>query len=249
MSFELKEALRYLVSLGEEQAKPETIEICGRTYANKGLIRYGEEKKAEPLKAHTLSAMIEYIQNCYEEFKTPMLINIEDPKRVTLLSWLSALERERECLFQSEAVVSEFRFDTWYDQERFLIELQANFCDGQDMEILRKVAGNVESGTTANYGDDGVSQKTTIKSGIATREDVIVPNPCVLIPYRTFQEVGQPASQFVFRISEDGEPMFKLVEADNQIWKLQAIKNIKEYFKKELKEMSEEISSKITIIG
>lgn len=35
----------------------------------------------------------------------------------------------------------------------------------------------VEAKTTANYGDDGVSQKTTIKQGIASKADVLVPNP------------------------------------------------------------------------
>ena len=47
-----------------------------------------------------------------------------------------------------------------------------------------RVAGNIKSGTTANYSDDGVSQKTTIKSGVELA-DVIVPNPVKLRPYRT----------------------------------------------------------------
>ena len=110
------------------------------------------------------------------------------------------------------------------------------------------VAGNIQADTTANYSDDGTSQKTTIKSGIANNTDVIVPNPVILRPYRTFNEVEQPESAYVFRIkdSERG-PMFKLVEADGGIWKAAAMKKIKEFFEFELSEELEKYH--ITIIA
>lgn len=43
-----------------------------------------------------------------------------------------------------------------------------------------KFAGTVESGTLAEYGDDGVTQKATVKTGIASKGDAIVPNPVKL---------------------------------------------------------------------
>ena len=59
---------------------------------------------------------------------------------------------------------------------------------------------------------------------------MIVPNPVRLRPYRTFGEIEQPESAYVFRIkdSERG-PAFKLVEADGGLWKNDAMKRIKEY--------------------
>lgn len=51
---------------------------------------------------------------------------------------------------------------SYYDQERFLIELQANFVETDDLITIMQVAGNIKSGTTANYSDDGVSQKTKV---------------------------------------------------------------------------------------
>lgn len=66
-------------------------------------------------------------------------------------------------MFRSKANCNEFEFDKWYDQERFLIELQANFIKNEDLEKIMMVAGNIQSGTTANYNDDGISQKTTIQ--------------------------------------------------------------------------------------
>jgi len=114
--------------------------------------------------------------------------------------------------------------------------------------MILSVAGNVESKTVANYGDDGMSQKATISKGIAGKTDVIVPNPVTLKPYRTFLEVDQPESQFVFRIGESGnsEPTFKLVEADGGMWRYDAVLNICLYLKKRI---PDEIKDRVTVIG
>ena len=176
-----------------------------------------------------------------------MILHIKNPQRVELYSGLLS-EKQRETLMVSGAIVNEFQFDKYYDQERFLIELQANFAPNNDLETIMKVAGNIQAGTTANYSDDGVSQKTTIKTGVE-RLDVAVPNPVKLIPYRTFQEVKQPESSYVFRIRDngDGSPAFKLVEADNGLWKNIAMQEIKRYFEQNLGDILEE--RKITIIA
>lgn len=111
-----------------------------------------------------------------------------------------------------------------------------------------KVSGNVEAKTTANYGDDGISQKTTIKQGIASKTDVIVPNPVTLVPYRTFVEIKQPPSEFVFRIRDiNSEPAFKIVEAEGGLWKHEAMSSVKAYLKKELQNILGR--EKITIIA
>ena len=126
--------------------------------------------------------------------------------------------------------------------------VQANFEVTQDLLALQKVTGNVEAKSTATYGDDGISQKTTIKQGIASKADVIVPNPVTLRPYRTFLEVAQPDSQFVFRIrDEGGSPQFKIVEAEGGLWRNEAMIRIKNYFLEELKDILAD--GKITVIA
>jgi len=116
------------------------------------------------------------------------------------------------------------------------------FVKTSDLEAIMKVAGNIEAKTTANYGDDGVTQKTTIQQGVASRADVIVPNPVSLIPYRTFLEITQPESSFVFRIDgSDNMPEFTLIEADGGLWVNQAKAEIKKYLEKNLKELGTNI--------
>lgn len=245
---DLKEAMRYLVWAGAEMEKPEVVEICGKTYCTKDLKRYDEAPKAAPIVASSLTALVDYIKDCHNEFPGPMIIYVESPKTVRLMSSLDQ-DRKREELFRCQANVSEFQFDRWYDQENFIINLQANFAFTEDLGAIRQVAGNIEAKTVSNYGDDGVSQKATVSRGIAGKEDVIVLNPCILTPYRTFQEVEQPSSAFVFRIGDEGVPRFKLIEADNNIWKCNAIQSIKEYLTAAMEEIPDETAASITIIG
>lgn len=243
----IKDALKFITELKEAAMAPQVVEVAGKTYCNKDLRRYGEEDMASAIKATTLTSLVDYIKNCGEELREHMVIHVASPTEVILYSGLTK-ERKRECLFRAQAIVPAFRFDEWYRQERFVIEMQANFEVTPDWETILKVAGNVEAKTTASYGDDGTSQKTTIRQGIATKADVIVPNPVTLVPYRTFLEVEQPASQFVFRIGDiKEEPAFKLVEAEGGFWMNEAKQRIKEYLVAALE--GPEVHSKVTVIA
>lgn len=81
------------------------------------------------------------------------------------------------------------------------------------------------------FTDDGISQQVVMKTGVTKKENAIIPNPVRLIPYRTFLEVEQPESEFVFRITEGrgGAPAFKLVSADGGRWEAVAVDNVKSY--------------------
>ena len=61
--------------------------------------------------------------------------------------------------------------------------------------------------------------------------------------------MDQPASQFVFRLGNKEEPTFALFEAENNIWKNDAVSNIKLFFKESLDPLPEEILDRIMIIG
>lgn len=244
----LKEALSYVADLQTEANKTEVVNINGRTYANKSLKRYDKPEKAEKFTVKTLSAVVDYVRDCNREFRSGMILHVASPTRVVLMSRLDE-EREREVLLEADAEVSKFEFDRWYDQEGFMINLQANFESNEDLEIVKKVAGNTVKRNENAVSDDGVTQIATATVGVATKADVIVPNPVTLIPYRTFQEVQQPDSKFIFRIGDKEVPAFKLVEAQGGIWKNTAINNIKAYFTERLLDMPEDVSGKIVVIG
>ena len=175
MGYDLKEAMDFLVTLNDEARKPHITEIAGKTYCDKNLVRYGKEEMASPLTATSLNSLIDYINEKQDEFRESMIIHVESPTKVRLLSGLTK-ERNREELFTVTTNPNGFQFDCPYDQECFIINMQTAFEQTKETAIILTVAGNVENKTVANYGDDGTSQKATISKGIAGKEDVIVPN-------------------------------------------------------------------------
>ena len=92
----LREALSYIVGLGNNAEKVQVLEICGETYANKRLERYGAPKRASAIEAASLSAMVDYIASCSSEFPDchNMIIEIVGPEEVNLV-WR---EKESVCL-------------------------------------------------------------------------------------------------------------------------------------------------------
>lgn len=111
-------------------------------------------------------------------------------------------------------------------------------AEKNDKPVVLQFAGNVKAGTVAEYGDTGVGQKATIKKGVASMVEAEVPSPCYLMPYRTFTEVAQPMSSFIFRVKDDDRlgVSFALFEADGGAWKNEAKANIKNYLVEALKD-------------
>lgn len=197
-----------------------------------------------PLEINTLSGFVKYVKANLDRVDQPLIVHVKDECRV-LLKGLLEVDGSRETIAVAHAIVPEFRFDYFMDMEEFNIALQAKFVSNEDRKILLQVVGNVAEEKVMQTGDDGVSQAVTINSGISSKADVKVPNPVVLAPYRTFLEVAQPESQFVFRM-KDG-PRGAIFEADGGAWRNQAIVNIREYLVENLKEEVE--AERITILA
>ncbi len=88
----IKEAIAYIAQLAVEAEKPEQIQINGRTYCTKNLTRYDRPDMAEPIKATTLTALIEYIKESREELRDRMIIQVVNPTKVLLYSGLLAAD-------------------------------------------------------------------------------------------------------------------------------------------------------------
>ena len=229
----LKEAMEYLVGL----KKPHLEIINDDYYSDKELHRIDiYYPKAHKLHVSTLTGLLDYIKSGVDSFDDKMIIEVCSPTRVLLYSSLDQ-NRDREYMMEVEAVLPEFNFDYFYEQENFCIGLQSKFITNKDRDLLLKFAGTVESGTIAQYGDDGVSQKATIKTGIASKGEALIPNPVKLKPYRTFIEVDQPESEFIFRMKEGHCGILcAIFEADGGAWRIEAVQNIKAYLCDQLKD-------------
>lgn len=227
----IKEALQYVVEL----SKPEIINVDGIDYSDKPIAPIIYNPKARSIELNTLTSLVDYIKSGVDDLSSKMIIQVVSPTQVLLYSSLD-LERERENVIEVNALIPKFPWERYISHEEFCIALQAKFVsDPQtDKELVLKFAGTVEDGTVAEYGDDGITQKATVKTGIASKTDAVVPNPVRLKPYRTFMEIEQPISDFIFRMKSRDSIECALFEADGGAWKNEAMWKIQTYLEKEI---------------
>ena len=236
----IKEALQYIIGLQQ----PRVQEIDGQKYFfNKDgfPILIDKCRSCDALEISTLTSLVDYIkESLADDFAAPgvvpkMIIHVESETEVRLVSVFNG-DMDRWTIATVQARIPQIVLNKFVGQEQFIIQMQSTFIDNADKAVVLQVAGNVEDKTVANYGDDGVSQKATIKTGLANVEDVIVPNPVKLRPFRTFHEIEQPEIDFVFRMRNGSDGVScALFEADGGAWKFRAVHSIAEYLKEELK--------------
>lgn len=229
-----RDALQYVVGL----RTAEVLDINGGKYVDKDVHRVDKELSASAIQMNTLTSLVDYLKAGVDSMADKMLVQVVSPMKVRVLSMLDA-DRKREELVDVEAMIPDFEYGRYMGNERFIIALQSKFIANDDRALLLQFAGTVKDESIAQYGDDGVTQKATIKTGITSVGDAVVHNPVKLRPFRTFIEVEQPESAFVFRMRQaEGHGVeCAIFEADGGAWKNAAMKSIKEYLQYELAEL------------
>lgn len=225
-----------------ELGSPHIIELDGETYSDVNLYKVVKADQAKAIQTHTLTSVVEYLKSFVDKDgiePTDYMVHIADHETVVVLSCLNS-DRKREEMIVSKAIGPRFTFGSFIENEKFTIQLQSMFADDPktDKDLILKFSGTVTAGTIKEYGDDGVTQKATIKTGITTKDVAVVPSPCTLRPYRTFVEVEQPESRFIFRM-RDGRDYVEsaLFVADGDSWKIKAMQNIRDFFETALEGM------------
>jgi hypothetical protein len=216
----LKEALQYLIGLGNQ----EITEINGQKYSNHSLSLI-KQPTPSTIIVRSLSGFVDYLKSDYDG-PGNLMVHVESPTKVSAFSSFNS-DEERKTYVTAAALLPDIRFGSWTKVEEFNIMLQSLFVPSEDRAALLKVVGNVKEDAVQNISDDGVTQQVTAKTGVATVASVSVPNPVTLFPYRTFVEVKQPESLFVFRMQTG--PAAALFEADGGAWKVEAMDTIKGY--------------------
>lgn len=234
----IKSAIQYIIELNQKRV--EKIGDKNFYFQNGKPYLVDECRKCEPVQLSTLTSLVDYIKENMDKFlydSGKLIIHVVSETEVRMISQFND-DMQRWEVVNVKARVPKIMLNEFVEQECFIIQMQSMFLDAGDKAIVLQVAGNVEDKTVAKYGDDGVSQKATIKTGLANVEDVLVPNPVKLQPFRTFHEVGQPEIDFVFRMKNaSGGVACALFEADGGMWKFQAVHEIADYLKEQLKDM------------
>lgn len=234
MSENIKEALEYAVELNQYGMEIVTAADGTEYYdANKTSMRRLEPTPyPEPLQLNTLDSLIDYLKSGLDEvLDTELLVVVESPVEVNVYSPLDN-EVKRGHIATVKSLSSQIPFGRYEGAADFNVLLQALFEDSDDRETVLNFASALKIENGSEVVDDGISQTTTVKNGVASLAKAKAPNPVTLRPYRTFAEVEQPASQFVFRINQNAQ--MALFEADGGKWRLEAINNIANYLKESL---------------
>lgn len=228
--------LKALYEAIRSDANPEQIVLDGLTYTTEKVYPVLEKEPA-CINVTTLTALVDYLKSNVDGLDlNALLCHVESPESVVILSNLSQNGfNQRKEFIRAKLKQLQLNLNTFIDGESFNILLQSCFVEPEDpmkatdRGLVIRYASNVTATAEMNTEDDGITQAVTVRKGIVNKGVEILPNPVRLRPYRTFTEVEQPESSFVFRCKDNDGVKFALVEADGGAWRSEAMTNIKQF--------------------
>lgn len=234
-----KQALEYLVGIGKKLSPVETVDFDGRKYTRQELNPV-HVPVVTPLTVSTLGSVEQLCVANYHVTETEErgfegfdpdshVVSVVDETEVHVLSAISNKWKARDTLIKCKMTETiPFLFGKFMSQEAFIISMLSCFVKESDRDDLAKLAGNATAEHVSTAEDDGVTQLVATRSGAHLNGTETAKNLVTLRPYRTFREVEQPASDFLFRVQQSGDnmPTFALFPADGGAWKFEALENI-----------------------
>lgn len=226
-----KSAIEKIVELGE----PNIINQYGFDYTDKRLYPI-ELPKVETLHFHTLEGLVNTLRVEYQNYEAPILVNVFDERTVKVYGAIHTdTDRQREIPYIVHFDPEPIPFESKLDYETMMILLKSKFVQTSELTELVKMLGSITEENSTTTSDDGFTQNVVVRKGIAMKQNKAI-NPIVkLKPYRTFNEVDQPESEFLIRLSDGGR--VALYEADGGAWALQARKNVAKYLSEKLADL------------
>ena len=228
-----------IVSLKETKI----FEINGQTYADASLTRIPPHvDRPDCISVSGLDSICKLIRTELEKVDTTIMVQVKSNDTVEVMTtYLS--DFSRNTLYYAKADAPGIR--TGYrDREAALIELRSLFIPNEGTAYLLDLLRRMTNENSVSSTDNGVTQTVDARQGVALSAKVEVKPRVLLRPFRTFLEVEQPESEFLLRV--DAEKGIGLFEADGGIWKLEAKRNIAEYFAKAMGDLIE--SSKVVVM-
>lgn len=212
-------------------ALPASIEAAGAEWIKKGEYELATNEP-EAVLIHTLSGVVDFCKYRIDDWVAEeIFIHVLSNATVALYSKHEPFSlQKRGNLVRSEAIASTFQWKQKLTVEQFIIDLNSQFAPTEDRDYLLKLVSCLTKEASQQLSDNGVSQTARIKKSITMNEEIKIKNPVRLRPFRTFAEVEQPESEFIFRVHDEGETRCALYPCDGNKWVLEAIQNIRAFF-------------------
>lgn len=241
----LKETVEFIFERGKKESN--IVEIGDDRYAPSALqlkqIHPDPLPPAPPLipefRVQTLSGLVSLIKEGIDQ-EADLLVHIVDETTVNLVTKNVDAWMRRPILVACNAFEYEqFPYGRQLTQEDFIINFQTRFVpdDGPDSDYIYvlRIAQNLTASIVSISDDNGVNQEATIRSSLSGRKEIALRPRVTLAPRRTFSEVSQPSSEFLFRLHKQGTderpamPNLSLHDASGTGWKVEAMESIKAF--------------------
>ena len=221
-----------IVSLKETK----TFEIGGQTYADSQLTRIPPHvDRPECIEVSGLDGICKLIRTELAKLDTVVMVQAKAHNAVEVMTTYQP-DFSRNILYRAKADAPGLRTG-FRGREVALIELRSLFIPNEGTAYLLDLLSRMTDENSVTTRDNGVTQQVEAKQGVSLNMLVDIKPRVQLQPFRTFLEIAQPESEFLIRVdSQEGIGFF---EADGGIWKLEAKKNIADYFNTHLADLIE----------
>ena len=221
-------------------AVPNQIERDGKLYVDKSMHVIAPELPGA-LACSTLQGLSDLVAGGLDGFDlATLLVAIDSPREVSIIAKAADTygRRRKYAVAKYPTECSTFKFGEWHSPEPFIIALQQGFQrvkiegdDGKfspDLDYVLGIASKITAENSMSHEDDGIAQRVAVKQGVSLKAEAVLKPLVNLAPYRTFAEIDQVVSTFVFRVRVQGEAVqLALFEGDGGRWRLAAVAAIK----------------------
>lgn len=234
----LRDAIDRIVGL----AAPYTMEANGHTFCSKALVEVkADEYAPTAYEVDTLDALVKLIFTEGLTLGRRLYVRVDSARKVTVTTTYNNGELRnpylRFPLYEAVSDVPGVTIGNLMSQERAIVELQSLYGATPDRDYLLDLLSRIDVNEGVSSVDNGVTQEVNVRTGAVLKQATPVRPIVQLQPYRTFLEVEQPVSDFLLRVSKEGEPT--LFEADGGAWKLEAKRSIAAYLAEKLADQVE----------
>ena len=205
--------------------------IGGQTYADASLTRIPPHvDRPDCISVSGLDSICKLIRTELEKVGTTVMVQVKSNDTVEVMTtYLS--DFSRNTLYRAKADAPGLRTG-FRGREVALIELRSLCIPNEGTAYLLDLLSRMTNENSVSTNDNGVTQTVEARQGVALNALIEIKPRVMLRPFRTFLEVKQPESEFLLRVDPDEGIGF--FEADGGIWKLEAKKNIADYFLKNM---------------
>lgn len=197
----------------------------------------------DAIHVNTLEGLVDLLDSKFDGLdEKNVLVHVLNPTTVQIVSSASDKFGRRQLWAEAKypPEIKTFQFGGFMGIENFIIGVQAGFqrvkietASGEftpDLDYVIKMASKITNEQVSTNDDDGISQKVAVRAGITLKESETIKPRVSLAPYRTFAEIDQVVSEFVFRArNQGGEIQLALYEADGGRWRTNAMNAIADW--------------------